>query len=290
MYYAYSLELNDVIDSDKAYEFYWNGLITDKKSFECPSPNCEAQVTCANIDKLVTEMKQSVHFRIIGDHSEQCVITAKAAITNSGTLTKKDKKVDNFLLTRPANYFDKSNQASKLTREIKQQVKTKLVKSIKSENKTKNYYSIRSIVNNYIKLISANKDVSSYFINIKGKEISYKDFFIKINEINFEDAPDHPRIYYHAAFVNTTKKGNVQFRFSKGFKDNLDGYYKTSVFLNLEKLSGYSNFDYWNKKIDKVLDSKKPETMLYIYGKPQIYQGFVNFHLYKFDFIEMKFL
>ena len=48
---AYSLEYNEIIDAEETYELYSEGLITDKKAFICTGNDCEAQITCTNIDR-----------------------------------------------------------------------------------------------------------------------------------------------------------------------------------------------------------------------------------------------
>ena len=47
---------------------YWSGVITDKKKFVCPGSGCTAQVTCANLDEDLQDMKVVPHYRIYGRH------------------------------------------------------------------------------------------------------------------------------------------------------------------------------------------------------------------------------
>ncbi|MGE6995243.1 hypothetical protein ACQKIK_17790 [Pseudomonas sp. NPDC047961] len=63
---AYSIEVDDYVDPDKAYDLYWAGLIADKQAFLCPGTDCTAQVTCCNIDKDAQNMRVVPHFRIMG--------------------------------------------------------------------------------------------------------------------------------------------------------------------------------------------------------------------------------
>ena len=50
--HAYSLDCEDIVDVEKAYDLYWANIIKDPKNFECISVNCSAEITCANIYKL----------------------------------------------------------------------------------------------------------------------------------------------------------------------------------------------------------------------------------------------
>src|SRR5690625_333074 len=56
------------------YTTLFRSLITDKKKFLCPGTDCFAQVTCANLDEDVQDMKVVPHFRVYGSHSEFCEI------------------------------------------------------------------------------------------------------------------------------------------------------------------------------------------------------------------------
>ena len=71
---AYSIEINDYLDPDRAYEYYWTEIIKDKKGFECPGDNCSAQITCANLDEDRQNMRMVPHYRVYGDHSTECEI------------------------------------------------------------------------------------------------------------------------------------------------------------------------------------------------------------------------
>lgn len=112
---AYSIEANDFVDPDCAYDLFWSGVITDKRAFVCPAADCSAQVTCANLDKDVQNMKVVPHFKVYGTHSEACGIAngdpvdlefQPAEMDGQERITVDQSIVDVFKLERPASYYD----------------------------------------------------------------------------------------------------------------------------------------------------------------------------------------
>ncbi|MFP1730218.1 hypothetical protein ACLEC0_12135 [Lonsdalea quercina] len=71
---AYSIEIEDFIDPDKAYDLYWSGIIKDNHAFVCPGTDCQAQVTSANLYVESQDMKVVPHFRVYGKHSNSCEV------------------------------------------------------------------------------------------------------------------------------------------------------------------------------------------------------------------------
>ena len=88
---AYSIEANDIIDAEEAYELYWNGIINDKKAFLCIY--CDAAITCANLDKKRAEMKNIPHFKCRG-HADECELIVEIS---SKKRNDKKRKERNFL-------------------------------------------------------------------------------------------------------------------------------------------------------------------------------------------------
>ena len=48
---AYSIEIDEVIDAEKAYELYWEDLINDVHDFICSEEGCTAQLTLSSVNK-----------------------------------------------------------------------------------------------------------------------------------------------------------------------------------------------------------------------------------------------
>ena len=286
---AYSIDMCDIIDAEKAYELFWSGKITNKQNFECPSENCSAQITCANIDKLEHNMKQGVHYRVQGNHVTGCEYDTKKdssrqdAKFSSKENSYKDIQVDNFLLQRPEDYYDKKEVKNNNDLVVKKVHKKRLNASYNNGERPRNYYSIRSLVTNYNKCSNHSK----FYVCIKSMKISYSDFFIDINQTYFNKIDDYPRVYFQKAFVNSLQNGNIQIRFAKGFKNDSGEIIPTSIFIDKSNLENEQN-SYWRKKLLSVVNSKRSNSLVFIYGKPYKNGLYCNFRIKNMDFLEIR--
>lgn len=59
---AYSFEINDVIDAMEANELWIEGILQDKRAFKCIDENCNAGITCKNMDTFADKRKMNPHF------------------------------------------------------------------------------------------------------------------------------------------------------------------------------------------------------------------------------------
>lgn len=59
---AYSEEINDIVDAIEANELWIEGVLTDKRAFECIDENCCAKITCRNMDTYAYSRKMIPHF------------------------------------------------------------------------------------------------------------------------------------------------------------------------------------------------------------------------------------
>ena len=75
---AYSLELGKDITADEADKFFSEGALTSKHLFECPEQGCNAQVTCANLDRPKRLRKRDPYFKFVSEHSSTCRLEAES--------------------------------------------------------------------------------------------------------------------------------------------------------------------------------------------------------------------
>lgn len=286
---ALSIEMGEILDAHKAHELYAANIIFDKRGFECPGNNCNAQITCVNIEKLVHDMKQGVHFRVIGNHEPTCSLENQELNANRIKLntdgkqnSHKDETVDNFILTRPENYYDKKVQIDSLNSNAKNEYKRKLNKELDLIERASNHYCINPLVSHFINA----SDRSKIQVSIKGFQISYSDFFADITETSFNDIPEYDKVYYQLAYINSTKdKNNIQIRFKNGFVVNQ--IISTSFLIGIDLIKNYKT-PFWERKFNKLIDSGKP-VWVYIYGRPfiSLNKKYINFSCKNLDFIEI---
>ena len=89
--YAWSIELGEELTAYEAHEKWLIGLLSDKTKFECIDPKCNAQITCANMDKQQYQMKVRTYFKVYGIHSDECKEVKKLKDVNMKKLRKKRK-------------------------------------------------------------------------------------------------------------------------------------------------------------------------------------------------------
>ncbi|ENM5738078.1 hypothetical protein AB1F87_001603 [Vibrio mimicus] len=302
---AYSIEADDYLDPDRAYDLYWSGLITDKKQFLCPGTDCNAQVTCANLDEDVQDMKVVPHFRVYGSHSKSCEIFNNVPLDlqyEDSVPVKEERRsvdesiVDVFLLERPASYYDEP-KTSKFPNQ-KTVKKPKFIKynkdiTLKENGNIGNIYSVRSIVSRYIRY-KKDGSLDHRRVNIKGRDVHYKSIFKCIWEQDLEKLPDYPVIYYGWAYINRLPSDNgYQIMFKKYFrKSEVD--FKTTVMISDRLIDSYKVKKLVTTRLEKIITKEKPTAFVFIYGKPKENESkrgikYANFSITNLDMIDINY-
>jgi hypothetical protein len=302
---AYSIEADDYLDPDRAYDLYWSGLITDKKKFLCPGSDCTAQVTCANLDEDVQDMKVVPHFRIYGSHSKSCEIFNNVPLDlryEDGVSVKEERRsvdesiVDVFLLDRPASYYDEP-QASKFPNQ-KAVKKPQFIKrhkdtALRENGSIGNIYSVRSVVSRYIRY-KKEGSLEHRRVNIKGRDVHYKSIFKCIWEQDLEALPDYPVIYYGWAYINRLPSGyGYQIKFKKNFKKSEEDFI-TTVMVGDRLIDSYKVKKLVTTRLEKIIQEEKPTAFVFIYGKPEEKESkkgvkYANFSITNLDMIDINY-
>lgn len=294
---AYSIEYQDVIDAEKAYELFWEGGIKDKRAFECTDPNCEAQITCVNADKIRAEMKQTPHFKCYGEHSIDCkVIKEFKEIEEErqrGKRTRRigyiDDKIDILSFERPkkdsiiAKINEKTDKDSK---RINKEVIKKEYENTGRRNST--YYSIKPLISKFEKYYTEGS-IDKHFINIKKAIISYEKMFVDIKKQYIESVDKYNRIYYGIGVIYRTKndKKNYVIFFSDGFKDKNTN---TVININDKIIEKHYRKNKWREELDFLVELKKKKIIFFIYSKPikKNNNNFINLPLDNMDYIDYR--
>lgn len=302
---AYSIEAQDYLDPDRAYDLYWSGTITDKKKFICPGSSCMAQVTCANLDEDLQDMKVVPHYRIYGTHSKDCEINNNIPLNlyyEDGTPVKEERLsvdqsiVDVFELDRPDSYYDEPRESD--SPKALGSNKPKYVKKTKDTKLRENgsigtVYSVRSVVSRYIRY---RKDGSIKFrrLNISGKDVYYSSMFKCIWEQDLDDLPDFPVIYYGWAFVNRLPSDRgYQIKFKKTLKQGEDEL-KTTAMIADGTIEGYRIKKLMATRLEKIHQKEKPTAFVFLYAQPEINTSkarikYANFNLKNLDMIDINY-
>ncbi|NFM80640.1 hypothetical protein FDC04_17925 [Clostridium botulinum] len=292
---AYSIEYNRVINAEKAYELFWDGTISDKRAFECTDPNCDAQITCVNIDKKRAEMKQRAHFKCYGEHNNKCnVIKEFNEIQENKDKKEKinsmnyiDDTIDIFSFNRPKKdgIIVKTNEA--IDKGNKKKEKERIKKEYKS-NGSRNvaYYSVKPLISKFEKYSSENT-LDKHFINIKGFNVSYKRMFVSIKDIDIENVEKYFRIYYGIGRINKVKKKDKDFIifFSKGFGDK---GIKTAIYVSSKVIDQHYRKNKWREELEGLTKIKDKKIMFFINSKPKKEGEMIYLSMWNMDFIDYR--
>lgn len=221
---AYSIEAKEIIDPELAYDYFWSGKISDKQKFECPSEDCDAQITCANLDKMRSDMIRDPHYRAYSSHSDECVYTkemvgkteSKISSSRVGQPFKSELLPDIFRTTRPISHYEKNEKYSGEVEAKNIKNSWKIAFQNARQMQPSVYYSLKSFVSKYYRY---RKDGIADKMKLDFGEgpMSYADAFVEIGNQELVHLGNRKRIYFGEAFVNTTKSYNVCFYFTGSF-------------------------------------------------------------------------
>ncbi|WFO49713.1 hypothetical protein [Aeromonas veronii] len=296
---AYSIEYDDIIDAELAYDLYWAGVIYNKSAFECPSEFCEAKVTCVNMDAEKQDMQQSPHFRGY-NHSSECdaTIGKKSKVSagykyesSASKIVKSDQKSDRFNLHRPHNQFAKKKKGEH------DKSKKRAINSrrphVQGEHELQSgsdFYAVRSLVTKYLRH-KKDKTLSEHYVNINGKDISYKELFKGVFNQPIAALPEEKRIYWGVAYINhMPDKGTYRIGFQNKMQHG-SNYINPSFFISAEQIEAYPVNNLVTKRLTKVAESKDKRAFVFLYSKPYG-QGpkYINFDVASLDYLEIRYL
>lgn len=302
---AFSFEVNDYVDPDRAYDLYWSGVITDKKNFLCPGTDCTAQVTCANLDEDLQDMKVVPHYRIYGDHSKNCEVFNDKPLTlqyEDGTSIKEEKRtvdesiVDIFLLERPSSYYDETRNGKGYdSRNFKKPefVRRSKETRLREAGSIGSIYSVRSVVGRYIRYRN-DGSIDQRRVNILGKDIYYRSIFKCIWEQDLNFLPDYPVIYYGWAFVNRLHSdAGYQIKFKKKFRKGGDKYTSTIMIFD-SLIESYKIKKLVVTRLEKISSKERPTAFVFVYGEPKEKTSrsgikYANFSITNLDMVDINY-
>lgn len=292
---AYSLEYNDIIDAEKAYELFWEEIISDKRAFQCTDHECNAQITCVNIDKVRADMKLKPHFKCFGVHSKDCEVIKEFSEKKEDRGKKENKKIikyiddkfDIFSSSRPKRDGIIANTKEHINK-LNPKEEKKRIKNEYKENGRRNvtYYSIKPLISKFQKYSSENT-LEEHFINIKGFNISYKKMFINIKDKDIETVEKYYRVYYGIGKIYIPKKNNDEFIifFEEGFSKVK---IKTAIYISNKIIDEHYRKDKWRKELKNLVEMKDKKIMFFINGKPEEKEKMIYLSILNMDFFDYR--
>lgn len=294
---AYSNEYEEIIDAELAYDLFWANVISNKSDFQCPSEFCSAKVTCINLDVEKQSMQQSPHFRGY-NHSNECDMSLGEKVKvsagdkyepSASNVKKSDNVSDIFRLNRPDGQFAKKKKSGK-NKTKKQAIDVRRAK-VQGDNKIEtgsDYYSVRSLVSKFIRYRKENS-LSDHYVNIAGKDISYKALFKGVYNQPLQALPKENLIYWGVVFINYLKNKDVyKITFGNELKHSGAGI-RPSFFISKSMIDDYPVKSLILKRLVKISKQKDPRAFVFLYSTPHG-QGpnYVNFDVTSLDYLEIR--
>ncbi|SHJ73690.1 hypothetical protein SAMN02745248_00789 [Hathewaya proteolytica DSM 3090] len=264
--YAWSLEQKRELTASEAHESWIIGDLHDKTAFECIDKNCNAQITCVNMDKQQHQMKMREHFKVFGEHSKEC-----KEIMNYNNVAKKKTEENaksapeigediTFNMTRPK----KHNEVDKVEEtyddngsEKKERGKNNSAEKKMSGARKSNLFLLSTLVSKYIRSIKEKRiECTTITLAISGKPYQYsiKTLFLDIKEIKYtDDLSWKTKVYYGQAIISKGNSGEYWINFNSMFKESTKSVkcvIKQEVIDNTHSRTGGLNM------IERFLDKK----------------------------------
>lgn len=292
---AYSIERNEIIDAERAYDLYWSGKLSDKKAFQCPDKNCEADVTCACMDIAEQSLKQVPHFRIVGEHSSECKLfedtneieyNVEHGHDSIGQNRAKSKE-EKFHFSRPSYKNNSEDEHGQIINKPLSKKITKTTGYNQGEN-IKRFYSLRPVIKNWLRY-RKNEELESKYINFE-RLISYKDLFKGVYHQDICYLGKENFIYWGKAFIDSLKSGKG---YKVKFAEPLESEGKRirpSFFVSNQMIEKYEVKNLLIKRLEKIAKSDNHICVVFIYSKPKLSGKYINFDIDNLDLLEIRYI
>ncbi|WP_025820429.1 hypothetical protein [Shewanella marina] len=280
--HAYSVEFEQIIDAELAYDLYWTGIIRNKSSFQCPCTECQAKVTCINLDQIKQNMRQTPHFRSYC-HSSQCTIQHQTdKLLNEQTITTAS-----FHLQRPSQQLQPKQSCSAPNNSLLLNSSPKHT-SIEKQASHPHYYSVRSLVTNFIKF-RQQQTLENHKIKIETHEICYQDLFKGIYKQPLDKLPEQNCIYWGLAYVDyNPQKQFYRITFIQTLTHN-EQMIRPSLFISEREIERYPVKKLLLSRLTNITEQKDKRAFIFVYGKPTLHEDrFINFKVSNLDHLEIR--
>lgn len=274
---AYADDINESITADLADKLYAEGKIKSKFSFQCPDSNCNAPVTCANLDRPKVKRKRDPYYKVVGDHSGECHIVKDIESQRKNSRTKADIYSDSDEYIEHAIRLNLQPPSVKRPEKIGKNEdgedgETRARPGNAKESGKRKIQRSKTLSS----LIDAFLANESHLIQLPDVGVIHiKDFFIEINGQDLSEFEDEFRIYFGKAWFNKKEQG-YSIVFDKVLT-SIDITRRPSTYMPLSKLleSGFKRFKL--KELEKLADKKPKTVFLLSEAGPQLRNGYINF-------------
>jgi len=272
--FAEDIELS--ITAQEADNQFTEGKIKSKFSFQCPDENCDAPVTCANLDRPKIKRKRDPYYKVVGEHSPQCDIAKdidpqkKSTRITTDIYSDSDEYVDHAIrlnLQPPSTKRPEPPGNSQVVDDTEGRARPG--KDPESgKRKIQRSKTLSSLIDAFLAKESHTIQLPEIGV------IDIKNLFVEINEQELSDLEDEFRIYYGKAWFNKKESG-----YSIVFDNTLtsgDIAKRPSTYMPIDKLEA-SNFKRFNlNTLEKIADGKPKMVFLLSETGPRVKNEYIN--------------
>lgn len=205
---AFSLELRRLVSADDADRAF-NKAITSKHMFRCPDPKCDAQVTCANLDKPKSFRKRDPYFIFVSEHIQGCPIGENIVRELRRSKTgMKDPEALSYINDDVIELDLSSGRGKILKNDNEVNEKSDPSSSNRNQQKSsdEDIDQKRHSRKRLSGLVEAFLAGEERFVETVDGRIHIKDLFIPVSaKQDISVLPDDPKIYYGKAWLNKIK-------------------------------------------------------------------------------------
>lgn len=232
---AYSKEKQKLMTAIEANELWQNRELSDKHAFTCPGKDCDAPITCTNMDKFEIDQKRVPHFiwghRTV-EHSENCdyetiINQWREAQHINASQAYNDERDQNEVIF-DCNNIEHRNTTVHTTVKFNQKDKSNNeVNKIATNNLNSNvrpvkphYNLLSSLVNLFLDAEKENDLENNYVrLSLDNKTYTYKlsTLFAKVSDYEFNNSKI--KVFYGNAGISNYN-GKYYINFEDKFKND----------------------------------------------------------------------
>ncbi|WP_114717658.1 hypothetical protein [Vibrio cholerae] len=285
---AYSLDLKKDISASDADGRY-KRVISSKFAFKCPGKSCEAQVTCANLDKPKYKRKREPYYKIVGDHCESCEIQKDIEPS------KRRRAIEDDIYSDADEYIDNAvrldvSPPSVKRPDVQEPADPSQSDDIKTRRPATPEDGKRKIQpsRRLSSLVSAFLNNEPMTIQVPGEGImSIQDFFVAVDGQDIQVFEDYFRVYYGKAWINKNDKG-YSIRFNNQLKfGSLE--VRPSFFIPAKMVDESSYRKFQSATLDKLANKYLKDIYILCETGPTQKGEYINFWLDGLEYLEYQF-
>ncbi len=282
------IELN--ISAQEADRQFAEGNVKSKFNFQCPDENCDAPVTCANLDRPKEKRKRDPYYKVVGKHSSQCNLAKdidnrrKAPRTTLDIYSDSDEYIDHAirLNLQPASTKRPETMGATISNECNEGKARQRGEQEAGKRKIQRSKTLSSLIDSYLAKESLVVQLPEIGV------IDINDLFVKINGQDLSGFEDEFRVYYGKAWFNKKEKG-YSIVFDKTL--TLDGTTKrlsTYIPIDMIETSSFKRFNM--SALERISDGKPKMVFLLSELGPRVKNGYINIWCEGLEYLDYRML